>query len=43
MSLGLSALRYKLASSANSLISALISFTISFIKKINKRGSSMES
>jgi hypothetical protein len=32
----------KLVSSANSLISALISFTISFIKIINKRGPSME-
>jgi hypothetical protein len=38
VSLGLSTMRYKLVSSANSLISALISFTISFIKIINKRG-----
>jgi hypothetical protein len=30
VSLGLSTMRYKLVSSANSLISALISFTISF-------------
>ena len=32
MSLGLSTMRYKLVSSANSLISVLISLTISFIK-----------
>jgi hypothetical protein len=38
VSLRLSTMRYKLVSSANSLISALISFTISFIKVINKRG-----
>jgi hypothetical protein len=42
VSLGLSTLRYKFASSANSLISVLISFTISFIKNLNKRGSSMD-
>jgi hypothetical protein len=35
--LGLSTMRYKLVSSANSLISALISFTISFIKIKYKR------
>jgi hypothetical protein len=35
-------MRYKLVSSVNSLISALISFTISFIKIINKRVPSME-
>jgi hypothetical protein len=40
-SLGLSTMRYKLVSSGDSLISALISFTISFIKIINKRGINM--
>jgi hypothetical protein len=41
VSFGLSTMRYKLVSSANSLISALISFTISFIKIINKRSPSV--
>ena len=42
VSLGLSTMRYKLVLSVNSLISALISFTISFIKIINKRVPSIE-